>query len=75
LNEYLLPDDFMDDAIRLEVNFAMVRYTDSIQFGWSMAPLGQFGKSGAEGLQPFQHVSNFLHGIVESNVAVDVDQI
>jgi len=45
MNEYVLPDDFIDDAIRLEVNFPIVRHTDSIQLGWNMAPLGQFGKS------------------------------
>ncbi len=44
MNENVLSDDFMDDAIRLEMNLPIVRHTDSIQFGGNVASLGQFGK-------------------------------
>ncbi len=45
MNENILPDDLVDDAVGLEVNFTIVRDTDAIQLRWNLPPVGEFGKA------------------------------
>lgn len=75
MNKDVLPDDLVDDAIRLEVNLPVIRYADPIQFGRDMAPHGKFGKARTERLQLIQYVRCLLYRIMDCNVTVDVDQV
>ena len=75
MNENVLPDDLVDDTIWLEVDLPIVRYADSIQLGRNVAPLGQLGKRRAEGFQLIQYIICVLYGVLERNVAVDVDEV
>lgn len=45
MNKDALPDDLVDDTIRMEVNLPVIRQADPIQFGRNMASHGQFGKA------------------------------
>ncbi|MDT8319645.1 MAG: hypothetical protein RQ826_03885 [Xanthomonadales bacterium] len=51
MNENVLTDRFMDDTVRLEMDFPVGFHTDSIEFWWNLSSFGQFGKSRAEGFQ------------------------
>jgi len=75
VNENVLTDCFIDDAVWLEVDFPVVCYTDSIEFWWNVSTFGQFGKSRAEGFQLIQYVIRILRRVVESDIAVDIDEV
>jgi hypothetical protein len=71
VNENVLTDCFTDNAIWLEVDFPVFRITDSIGFWWN---LSMFGQLRAEGFQQIQYVIRILRRVVESNIAVEIDE-
>lgn len=75
MDEDVLADHLVDDPIGLEVNFPVIGYTDTVQFGREMFPQGQSGKVRAERFQLLQHVSGLLRRVVGRNMAVDVNHI
>jgi hypothetical protein len=75
MNKDVLPDDLVDDTIRLEVNLPIIRHADPIQLGRDMAPHGQVGKARTERFQLLQHVRCLPHRVMDCNVTVDVDQV
>jgi len=59
MNKDVLPDDLVDDTIRLEVSLPVIRHADPIQFGRDMASHGQFGKARTERFQLLQTSAAF----------------
>jgi hypothetical protein len=69
------PLDFVDDAIRLEVNFQIVFHVDALQFRRNMSSFRHLVGTVPKFLQFRQHIFSTLLGIVFKNAGIDFKDI